>query len=195
MNLNISKYKHNKTWFITSEIRNNLYKHINYNDRLNILEIGCYEGLGSCAFSDNLLEHPNSTLHCVDPFILTNTCKEITTLYVTNDIEDTFKNNIMMSKNYKKIFFNKMTSDDFFNINKKKFNLIYIDGCHTQEQITKDMENSFKILEIGGIMWMDDYLGGDNRCCQIPMNNFLSKYINNYIIIHKNYQLAIKKIC
>lgn len=56
------------------------------------------------------------------------------------------------------------------------------------------MENSFKFLEKNGIMWMDDYLGGDGKTIKNTMDNFLEKYKGKYEIIHKRYQLAIKKL-
>jgi hypothetical protein len=56
------------------------------------------------------------------------------------------------------------------------------------------MENSFKILEKNGIMWMDDCGGGDGIQIKNAMNNFLKKYKDQYELIHIGYQLAIKKI-
>ena len=41
----------------------------------------------------------------------------------------------------------KITSDEFFANNDKKFNLIYIDGCHEPEFISRDLENGFECLE------------------------------------------------
>ena len=38
------------------------------------------------------------------------------------------------------------TSDDFFKSNKKKFDVIFIDGLHTYDQIRKDIINSLKSL-------------------------------------------------
>ena len=55
------------------------------------------------------------------------------------------------------------------------------------------MENSFNILEKNGIMWMDDYGGGDGIQIKNAMNAFLEKYIGQYDVIHNGYQLAITK--
>ena len=55
------------------------------------------------------------------------------------------------------------------------------------------MENSFNVLEKNGIMWMDDYNGGDGIQIKNTMNSFLEKYKNQYELIHVGYQLAIKK--
>ena len=41
----------------------------------------------------------------------------------------------------------KDTSDNFFKTNKEKFDLIFIDGLHTYDQILKDFKNSFNCLK------------------------------------------------
>lgn len=191
----MEKYKFTKTWFIGSEIHKELLKHLNSIDQINALEIGCFEGLSACFFSDNILDNIESTLDCVDPFIESGTNSEITSKYINNTIFENFVHNISISKNFSKITFHRMMSDDFFKKNNKFFNFIYIDGCHEPEYITRDMENSFSVLEKNGIMWMDDYKGGDYpNLCKIPIDTFLEKHLGEYIIIHKGYQLAIKKI-
>ncbi len=50
------------------------------------------------------------------------------------------------------------TSDNFFKNNKEKFDLIFIDGLHTFDQILKDFQNSFKFLEDGGYIVMHDLM-------------------------------------
>jgi predicted O-methyltransferase YrrM len=60
--------------------------------------------------------------------------------------------------NNSKVIKHKMTSDEFFNTNKKTFNFIYIDGSHTALQTALDGLNAFKVLEPGGVIAFDDYL-------------------------------------
>jgi hypothetical protein len=55
------------------------------------------------------------------------------------------------------------------------------------------MENAFNILEKNGIIWMDDYGGGDGIQIRNTMNSFLKKYMGRYELIHLGYQLAIRK--
>ena len=55
------------------------------------------------------------------------------------------------------------------------------------------MENAFNVLEKNGIMWMDDYGGGDGIQIKKSMDTFLDKYHGCYELIHRGYQLAIKK--
>lgn len=198
---NKNKYKYTKNWFIYSEIKNNIFKFVSKISKNNVLEIGCFEGLSSVFFADNILEHPESTLTCVDPFLSLedNDHKMYLEVDFKNIIEKNFDYNISICKNKEKIEVNKITSDDFFKNNTKYFNFIYIDGCHLCDFIKRDMENSFKFLEINGIMWMDDYgfdiyANHDDNRIKNTMDSFLEKYKGKYELIHKGYQLAIKKI-
>ncbi len=52
----------------------------------------------------------------------------------------------------------RITSDDFFRNNKKKFDLIFIDGLHTYEQVKKDIVNSLNSLSINGYILLHDCL-------------------------------------
>jgi hypothetical protein len=55
----------------------------------------------------------------------------------------------------------KMTSDEFFLQNRKTFDLIFIDGLHHSEQVTKDIENAIKFLNNGGTIIVHDCLPKD----------------------------------
>lgn len=188
----MENYKYSQNWFLVSEIRSKLLDIIDSSKENNILEIGSYEGLSAVFFADNLLNHPNSSLTCIDPFltISDNDHKD----FLINNEEMNFDYNISICKNSDKIKVNKITSDKFFESNIKKYNFIYIDGSHDCDFIMRDMENSFNVLEKDGIMWMDDYGGGDGIQIKKTMDIFLQKYKGEYILIHKSYQLAIKKI-
>jgi transketolase len=59
------------------------------------------------------------------------------------------------SNRYDEIDF-KMTSDDFFEINKDFFDIIFIDGKHERKQVVKDVENSLKVLNPNGIIISHD---------------------------------------
>ena len=52
-----------------------------------------------------------------------------------------------------------MTSDKFFEDHPDKtFDIVFIDGLHFHEQVSKDIENSIKALKPGGIIVMHDCL-------------------------------------
>lgn len=52
----------------------------------------------------------------------------------------------------------RMTSDEFFLNNKKKFDIIYIDGLHIYEQAIKDIKNSINFLNENGVVILHDCL-------------------------------------
>jgi hypothetical protein len=55
------------------------------------------------------------------------------------------------------------------------------------------MTHSWNVLENKGIMWMDDYGGGDGIQIKQTMEKWLEEYIGQYETIHIGYQLAIQK--
>ena len=187
----MNNYKYTQTWFLGSEIQRDLANFLDKTKQNNILEIGCYEGLSSVFFADNFIDNQNSSLTCVDPFLNISTNDHSN--FLKNNEELNFYYNISNCKNKEKIKINKITSDIFFENNKETFNFIYIDGCHHPDFIIRDMENSFKVLKPNGIMWMDDYGGGDGIQIRDSMNSILEKLKGNFELIHKNYQLAIRK--
>ena len=50
----------------------------------------------------------------------------------------------------------RLTSDEFFEKNDNKFDVIFIDGLHTYEQVRKDVINSFKFLNKTGVLVLHD---------------------------------------
>jgi hypothetical protein len=50
------------------------------------------------------------------------------------------------------------TSDDFFLENKSLFDVIFIDGLHTYDQVRRDVINSIKVLKPGGWIALHDML-------------------------------------
>jgi hypothetical protein len=51
-----------------------------------------------------------------------------------------------------------MTSDDFFAKNTKKFDIVFVDGLHIEEQSTKDIHNALKVLNENGTIVVHDCL-------------------------------------
>ena len=50
------------------------------------------------------------------------------------------------------------TSDEFFSQNKEFFDCIFIDGLHEYDQVKKDIVNSLKYLNDGGVIFIHDCL-------------------------------------
>jgi len=148
-------YKITHDWFSNTEIKANLARFLQPNEQHDILEVGSYEGLSACFFSNQFCNHPDSTLTCVDPFDLSDVSTPL-----TDNIRSNFHHNIATTANASKITVFETYSNKFFPENVKQFDMIYIDGSHIEEDIIYDMTEADKVLKIGGIMWMDDYMGG-----------------------------------
>jgi predicted O-methyltransferase YrrM len=51
-----------------------------------------------------------------------------------------------------------MTSDDFFSQNKETFDVIFIDGLHYYDQVSRDFNNSLSCLNKNGIIILHDMM-------------------------------------
>ena len=63
------------------------------------------------------------------------------------------------------------TSDDFFEKGRTKFDFIFIDGLHKEEQVDKDIENALKRLSKGGVIMLHDTLPKNDKEC-VPEPEF-----------------------
>ena len=153
------------------------------------LEIGSFEG-GSAIFVASKFKE--AEIYCVDNWIKTEDGYSNLNF---EDIELNFDYNTQMYKNIYKI---KKSSDDFFTINKLTYDVIYIDGYHKAEQVFKDCVNSWKNLNINGILICDDYIWDhysdikNNPCYAI--NKFLRTIKNYKVLKVSNSQIFLKKI-
>ena len=62
----------------------------------------------------------------------------------------------------------RVSSDNFFDNNKEKFDIIFIDGLHTYDQVCKDLNNSLKAINDDGIIFIHDLLPRNFREQQTP---------------------------
>ena len=157
--------------------------------QFNYLEIGVFEGNSSMFVARKF---KNSQIYCVDNWVGTEE-------YSKTDfkiIENNFDFNIRDFPNITKI---KNSSDNFFKENKKKFEVIYVDGYHYASQVYSDFKNAWKCLLPGGYIIFDDYIWQfsknyeDNPCYAI--NKYIKELKENYkIIFVTNSQLCIKRL-
>ena len=91
------------------------------------------------------------------------------------------------------------TSDNFFLINKYKFDLIYIDGNHLYEFVRRDIDNSLNVLNENGIIVLDDYnltgwwSDGVTKAVKFYEEKKLIKVIKRHSIFEYHHQCLIKK--
>ena len=169
----------------------NFYNHLSSIKKdFKYLEIGSFEGGSAIYISRRFNE---SKIYCVDNWIKTEDG------YSKIDFNDVEKNFDFNTKQYLNIFKIKKSSNNFFLDNLLYFDVIYVDGYHKASQVYKDCENSWKALNLNGILICDDYIWNhyseikDNPC--FAVNSFLSKIKENYKILQvSNSQIFIKKI-
>ena len=160
------EFNFTKNWFKTREVK--ITKHINPNKRIDVLEIGCYEGQSTCFFLEKLLKNKDSKLHCVDPYFISE---------VDSSIEQRFHENIKLTSHGKNppVKFFRQTSDKYFKKNNCKFDLIYVDGHNTPNQIERDLTNSWASLKKNGILWA-------NHRGQLEINNKRLKEMEDHAV-------------
>lgn len=61
------------------------------------------------------------------------------------------------------------TSDEFFAQNQQKFDIIFIDGLHTYEQVHKDINNALQVLKKGGFIGLHDMIPRDWKEHHVPI--------------------------
>lgn len=127
---------------------------ISENNVKTICEVGTYMGKSTCAFARMLPEDGKITT--VDTF---KGSPEFFALKIYNQINElymTASKNLRLDAHSKKIkMINKSSLD--FNTN-EKFDLIYLDGHHGEEEVIQDIKHYIKFVKPGGILSGDDMM-------------------------------------
>ena len=91
-----------------------------------------------------------------------------------------------------------MTSSEFFEKKSKYFDLIFVDGDHSSNQVKVVLINSWNILKSGGYLILDDYMWWFYKDLKknpsTPINNFIKENISNISKLNIWHQVIIKKI-
>ena len=128
---------------------------------INAIEIGSYLGLSAIKLASLL---PKTTkLFCVDPWQYRGT-----TASHISDIYHQFLSNIHHAKFDEQIIPFRMYSNEAVKHLNMLFDLIYIDGDHSEEGVTRDLQNYFPKLAPNGLITGDDWClpwGGDKVDC------------------------------
>ena len=180
---------HNEKWFCNNlnYLTNNFNK---VNNIKNILEIGSYEGRSALFFLKNFT---NATITCVDTWSGSNEHKN----FNFKLIEKNFNHNTSSYQLNNLLIKKKMKSDLFFQNNNKFFDLIYVDGDHSFDQVNIDINNSWNILNNGGYLILDDYMWWFYKDLKknpsTPINNFIKDNMDKISKLIVWHQVIIKK--
>ena len=75
--------------------------------------------------------------------------------------------------------------------------IVYVDGSHRACDVLMDGVLAWRLLKPGGVMIFDDYLWEPDflpsRRPQMAIDLFLEMFVDQYTLLGKHYQVAIRK--
>jgi predicted O-methyltransferase YrrM len=162
------------------------------------LQVGAYTGDCSLWLCENILTHDEAVLDDVDPW--TGSMEHAGWNF--GEVEEIYDKKLTQYLSSSKVLKHKMTSDDYFKINKNSYDFIYIDGDHTAPSVLRDSISAFQCLKAGGILAFDDYLWNpgypDYQAPMLAIDAFLSCYATTYEMLPSTltdgWQVWIQKI-
>ena len=124
--------------------------------KLQILEIGSFEGASTTWILDNLMSHPESRMTAIDTFqgSMEHRSQDLVSL------EDRFRSNISKCENAEKLRVMKASSGDALQALQQesaKFDLIYIDASHVAIDVLHDAVVCWRMLNLNGKVVFDDF--------------------------------------
>ena len=208
----MKNYKYTENWFSFSDLEQ--FLPLNTQEELHILEIGSFEGKSTIWFLENILQNPNSTITCIDPWTSYSQDSKSFKSYFKTDAEwdftshyNTFLYNTEQSGVFNKVIINQGFSHDILPkliTQNKQYNIIFIDGNHTAPFVLTDAVLSWYLLKPNGIMIFDDYLwdynpsGSSNTTTtvrpKLAIDSFISNFNDYCKVIWDLNRKAIKKI-
>jgi predicted O-methyltransferase YrrM len=158
---------------------------------LHYLEIGVYEGRSLFWMLDNVLTHPSSRATGIDPFL----DKKSERIFHANLRKSGHADRVTVVVGFSQAELRKLPLDSF--------DVVYIDGSHTADDVLADATQSFDLLRVGGLMIFDDYRWTGTQRGRVPLppelrpqvaiNAFVTAYRNRIEVVHRGYQLILRK--
>jgi predicted O-methyltransferase YrrM len=160
---------------------------------LHYLEIGVYEGRSFIWMLENVLIHSTSRLTAID-------------IFIPPEVHRRFLDNIEMSGQEQRVTTIKGYSQtELRKLPLASFDIIYVDGSHTADDVLTDLVLSWGLLKTGGIIVLDDYLWDGSyfagKGSRLPgelvpgmaIRGFMRTHRNYIELIHLGEQVVLKK--
>ena len=147
-----------------------------------VVEIGSFQGMSACWLLDNILTNPTAKITCVDLYF-----------------QQHFKGNIVKTGVADRVIELEGYSQDLLiNLATEYYDVAYIDGCHKPTSALQDAILSWRLVKVGGLMIFDDYEftfpDSPEQDTKIGIDVFLEMFGSQLEVVHKGYQLIVKKI-
>jgi hypothetical protein len=195
----------NKKYFLEAiDYFNNNYPKVQQGgEPIKVLEVGSYAGISLINIVKLI---PNSIGYGIDKwenYIEGDVLNKVEILNNMDEleVEKSFYKNVAVEGLHERIhgikgdscevLFEMMTEG-------KRFDFIYVDGSHKAFDCYSDLMNSWRLLETGGLLAIDDYLyNSEGAVINSPfesINHFLKKHDKEIKILHKGYRVFLQKI-
>ena len=130
--------------------------------KLQVLEIGAFEGASTTWILDNLMGHADSTLTTIDTFQggMEHQSADETDEYHLVSLESRFRANVARCEQAGKLKVMKTRSDDALIALRgegARFDFVYIDASHVAMDVLHDATLSWRMLNVHGTMVFDDF--------------------------------------
>jgi hypothetical protein len=196
-------FDHKKFFLEAIQYFNNNYTKVQNGKTIKVLEVGTYTGISLINIVKLI---PNSFGFGIDRwsnYIEGDLNKNVEILNNMDklEVEKSFYKNIAVEGLTDRIHGIKGDSYEvLFEMMKenKMFDFIYVDGSHLSFDCYSDLIISWRLLENGGILAIDDYLYNmEGDVVDSPfegINHFLNKFQKEIKILHKGYRVFLQKI-
>eukprot|EP01032_Pedospumella_encystans_P008022 gene8022-9561_t len=164
----------------------------------NFVEVGSLEGRSAVWLLENVLQHPDSKLSCVDMWneniddheYNADLMKGIYNRFLHNISPYSHKVDVYRGKSFDALRHPRLTE--------QSFDFVYVDGGHSSRNALEDAILSFGLLKVGGFMIFDDYFSNlkdphNLNSPKLGIDTFLTMYSGSVSIVHINYQLYVTK--
>jgi hypothetical protein len=181
---------------IKYRLANNWFHHLAVNEfsgrPIKYLEIGAFYGANLISVAKTYGAHPESKLHCIDPWIDYAEYPEYKGMQDT--IYGKFLKNVAGISN-KLVVHRGFSNEKVLTLEDSSFDLIYIDGNHEPEYVLEDAVLCFRKLKRGGFLIFDDYGWGGPELTKKGIDAFLSGYSKRIVNLGiRDSQVFVKKL-
>jgi predicted O-methyltransferase YrrM len=154
---------------------------------VHYLEVGLFEGRSAIWMLENILTHPGARLTGIDIFP-----DDLKVRYLANLNKSGHRDKATTLVGFSRDVLRKLPTNSF--------DIVYIDGSHTADDVLTDIVLSWDLLRVGGVLILDDYLlriGAnypDELRPRVAIDAFITVYRNYLTVMHRCYQAILRKV-
>lgn len=163
------------------------------------LEIGSHEGRSATWVMDNVLKQPGSSITCIDPWQNTQALARFRANVFA--AHDELRKRGLPAGTPEVIAKRGFSQDILATLQKESFDVVYVDGDHQAKSALTDAVLSWPLLKPGGFLIFDDYKWDYKtpedkaklRPAREGIDAFLSFWEREFILVHHDYQVILRK--